>query len=340
MAGTHFFNKPPAPSGAPKLHTVFIDVGGSPFHALATALIDYIDTNAPLKESYLKNIVSQLDLYYPHLRLPPPRLDPLKHMYTLMQKPRRSELLTCLAYVLRQMTIDTLNAEPMLCPEVFKNLSLDGADQLRQESTLLPASLLRLIPNALGINLILLFAEHDKELGGRTAYVTDGASGDITLQVDGNYYFPQLHNKLPFSYVGQLALKLPEPRLIPHTEPDSMELAKAMVLKDKEEVTKAYNRMLRTFDSMLAAGELTKEDLKNSYIQWLSQIDTHKEAYYGDLLSTRKIPLTGGVALTSEAYFVRQLTRSVALWVASNQVDEQVLFDSMSNPPSESLSYK
>ena len=170
MAITGFFSKTPAKQ---KVESNFISVGGEQFHAVAVALIDHFKSTARVNEASLKRILERFFAYYPKFISMQPYLTPADRMEILINSSRKSEIVECIAYVLRQLVVDEIYADPLNLNyrEVFSGLSPETPQNyLRQPNTVLPAKALSTALQTLGLKITLSFIEHGKELRERVIF--------------------------------------------------------------------------------------------------------------------------------------------------------------------------
>ncbi|WP_196398910.1 transposase [Legionella saoudiensis] len=122
----------------------YINVGGEQFHAVAVALIDYLQNNLPINDAAIKKILSRFYQYFPqHVTNDAYLTTPKERMSRLLSNSRKSELVECMAYVLRQLTVDKLFEDHLnlIYRDVFANLPPDTAKSyLRDMKTVLPPS--------------------------------------------------------------------------------------------------------------------------------------------------------------------------------------------------------
>lgn len=279
----------------PQVDSSFIDVGGEPFNALAVAFIDNLKRGVRLSDVSLKKILDRLFTYFPDYKINQAYLTPVERMRLLVNSPRKSEMVDCMAYVLRQLTVDTLLAKPSSYPEAFYGLSAElPKDYLRHQDTSLPSSALAALAEALNIHLILSFKEVGKELRMRQAFSSSGAVDtpyfEVVLQVQGSTYFPRVTNKADFAYIGQLAIKAPKP-IVPACE-ESMAEVLELITTENDAVWRNYQEYRKILVNMVADNELTKDDLIGLYAKFLPKASNvqrftyieqqHKKAIVGE----------------------------------------------------------
>ncbi|MGL5741600.1 MAG: transposase [Legionella sp.] len=171
-----FTNKTLSHQGAkPSDEYTFIDVGSDQFHAAAVALIDALQSSAQRgNEVVLKKILERFYQHFPKYISNQPYLTLPERMGILLNSSRKSELVECMAYVLRQLAVDELYTHPLKYREIFDGLSAETPKSyLRDPQVELPASALNALAHALGMDITLSFKELGKELRKREVYVGD-----------------------------------------------------------------------------------------------------------------------------------------------------------------------
>lgn len=150
----------------PRAEYSFINVGTEQFHAVAVALIDSLqNTSQRGNETTLKKILERFYQHFPKYISNQPYLTLPERMGMLLNSSRKSELVECMAYVLRQLAVDELYTHPLMYRDVFAGLSAETPKSyLRDPTVKLPASALNALAHNLGINITLSFKELGKEL--------------------------------------------------------------------------------------------------------------------------------------------------------------------------------
>lgn len=157
----------------PRAEFSFINVGNEQFHAVAVALIDSLQS-VPQRgnDATLKKILERFYQHFPKYISNQPYLTLPERMSILLNNSRKSELVDCMAYVLRQLAIDEVYTHPLMYREVFNGLSADTPKSyLRDPEVKLPACALNALAQTLGISVTLSYKELGKELRKREVYV-------------------------------------------------------------------------------------------------------------------------------------------------------------------------
>ncbi|KTD01754.1 hypothetical protein [Fluoribacter gormanii] len=156
----------------PRAEYNFISVGNEQFHAVAVALIDSLQSISQRgNDATLKKILERFYLHFPKYISNQPYLTLSERMGMLLNTSRKSELVECMAYVLRQLAVDEIYTHPLMYREVFDGLSADTPKSyLRDPEVELPSSALKALAQVLGISITLSFKELGKELRKRDVY--------------------------------------------------------------------------------------------------------------------------------------------------------------------------
>lgn len=326
---SHFFNTIAAPQES-AVH--YIHIGGEQFHAAAVALIDHL-RYALMPANSLKKLLDGFFTHFPQYKPTQAYLTPAQRMATLLSNPRKSELVECMAYTLRQLAVNELLAHPLNYPDVFANFTdKTSINSLRDLTTVLATEALDALAQALDIAIALSFKERNKPLR-RCEIFNKECTTQLTLQVQAGIYYPQVRNKADFVYVGQLAINPPKPVICA----DEGSLASLMAVIDeyKKELAHDYAHMHKTLMCMNAAGELPKSKLINLYISFLPKDSgaLRCERLIAELdatLDKNKLTLASADA---ESEFIHSITSALAGWLCTKQIDEEQFFARMEERP-------
>lgn len=334
LGRTRFFSGTPANTEKKRLvgsEYKFIHVGGALFSAFATAFIDFFKGSSRVHDSVLKKILERFYTCFPKYMTHQPYLTPAERMSILLNNPRKSEIVGCMAYVLRQLTIDELYAEPLKYKEAF-----DGCDEntsqnmMRQSDVSLPVNAVsKAISWLLNLPVTLYFVESGKELGHREVYLgqpNNKIKDGLLIQVQQNNYFPGVKHEDDFAYVGQLAIK----PLMPIDDQDHAgSLAKYIELieEDNRRILSVYTKCRHNLLAMFQYDGLTKAKLIDLYIHFLP-MNTNSRALDGmeQLFDEKARPLAIHTALNANQ-MSELLADSLAKWVSTGLIDYDELFE-------------
>lgn len=333
MARTGFFTSTPATQSKQVAPLNFINIGGEQFHALAVALIDDLKNTSRTNEVLLKKVLERFFAYYPKFKQQQAYLTPVERMGMLLSGARKSEIVECMAFVLRQIAVDEIYAHPLNYRETFDGLAATTSKEfLRQSTTVLPASVLRALTQSLGINITLSFTEHGKELRHRQIY-TDNlntAKTQLVIQVQGEHYFPGVKNKADFVYVGQLAINPPEPAENIHDKTGTIADIVALIAADNKRLLQSYVQWRQNLLTMVEGKELTTSKLMDLYIEFLPEttgVLADTTAFFSKLTQSEKSPVIVEPIKGSLKQVNELLASSLAGWISTSKVEVDQLFD-------------
>ncbi|WP_207387339.1 hypothetical protein [Legionella rowbothamii] len=309
-----------------------INVGGEQFHAVAVALIDYLQNNSPINDAVLKKVLGRFYQYFPQHAVNDAYLTPKERMGRLLSNSRKSELVESMAYVLRQLTVDKLYEDHLnlVYRDVFAKVPKDTAKSyLRDMKTVMPPVALKALEDSLNIAITLSFKEPDHELRRRDG-VVDNDQPALRLQVQGDKYYPEVKRKADFTFVGQLAIST-KPMLMPNEQEGKMNDIITAISAENRELLHAYEQQRNAFLSMVAAGELSSTQLRDLYISFLPEQEYN--AGFITRLEQDAHPIIATAPVSSEKRMVQLLTNALASWVIVGAVDKEELFDRIENTP-------
>lgn len=326
LSSTRFFRSEGAiekkKTGAEK---TVIDVGGEPFHALAVAFMDNFKNGAVLPESVLKKVLGEFFACYPDYKVNHAYVTPMERMRLLINSPRKSELVDCLAFVLWRLTKnDDLLVDPVATKAAFQ-----GLDEAMLQVDLKPsAAMLPAAARELKIQLMLSFKEPQHELRAREIYNED-ASFKVELQVQGGRYYPKVKNKDDFAYVGQLAITVAKPNFPQENETIAAQLA--LIEKDNQLIWQDYQHYLNVLNGMRMDGDLDKEKLVNLYIQFLPKSSDKKLFDYLETVYS-KTKIVGAPGNREEEETI-MLVEALSRGLSTGQINADKLFETLEHAP-------
>jgi len=314
-------------------HTaVFIYVGKDPFHAAAVALIDALKQGASLDDTSSKKIVDGFILYFPKFLHSQPYSTPLDRMKTLLNNSgHMSEIVDGMAYVLRQLAVDVIVADPNKYQEAINGLHAQTllAD-LRNPSIMLPVSALDALTQILEIQWISSIVVHEKEIRALEVYPEE--DGNVTrmglkLQEKESIAFPKVKDKKEYAYVGHMPLRTPK---IPPNFSESETIAPLLeqIDSNNKRIGIVYEQTRKTLLAMVAAGELTKKQLIDLRVAFLPKQDRlYTEEFFSKLEQKDKMPVPALSFNSAEQHDIELLVNSLAGWISTKQIDEDQLFE-------------
>ncbi|KTD64200.1 OTU domain-containing protein [Legionella shakespearei] len=335
-----FFDRTPAIDDGKqdKTEYKFIHVGGDQFRALAVSLIDYLRNTRRVNDVSLKKILERFDSRYPQYVPRPLYFSSAERMGMLINGPRKSEVVECMADVLRQLAVDEIYAHPLNYREVFNDLPASTSrDYLRQATTPLSVDALRALSQMLGLNITLSFTEHGKELRKRVVHANNsmpGPKADLYLQVQGTNYLPGVKNESDFAYVGHLAVKAPKP--VEQTTSETITALLELIASDNSELLRNYFRWRNNLLFKLhdPDDKLNTQDLILLYAVFLPSqrgIVNNPNEFFARLTEKEKEPVTAS-KLQPSNYVNELLANAFAGWISTGLVDPDELFECIETP--------
>ncbi|BCA97123.1 hypothetical protein TUM19329_34840 [Legionella antarctica] len=342
---TGFFTRTPANQNSTQVtpELSFINVGGEAFHALAVSLIDSLRNAPRVDDTTLKVLLDRFFDYYPKFKAQLPDLTPAERMGMLINGPRKSEKVECMAFVLRQLAVDEIYAHPLNYREAFDGLNaMTSKGYLRKPTTLLSHCVFGALAQSLGITITLSFTEHGKEIRKRDVF-TDGSVRasqlDLVLQVQGEHYFPGVENKVDFAYVGQLAISPPEPVVDGNESTGTIAPMVTLIDADNKRMVQSFLQWRENFLTMLKGKELTTAKMIDFYIEFLPAMrgvidDTN--AFFSKLTHAAETPVTIESFSGPNKQINELLATSLAGWISTNKIEVDQLFERIEAQSSQS----
>lgn len=329
MAATSFFGKPQVKQGVEKR---YVNTGLGQFHALTIALFDYFKAGHRVSEASLKIILERFYSVNPKLISTDLYRTVQQRMQMLINNnPKRTEVIESVAYLLRQIAVDEILANPLNYRAAFLDMTPETpTNVLRQHTSILPATVFAAAcAKALRITLTLIRTEHNKELGAQEIHdfnPAGKANFNVIIQVQGDNYFPQVHDKT--IYLPTFA------KVSSSSEPDAITTMEPILKKieaDNQRILHAYQQMRKRLFTMLAAGELSKDYLLDLYIQLLpqtNQLNMNRTEFFAQLEQLDKNPVNPEPALGTEEGFIRQLVDTLSGLMSIDQINANKFFNS------------
>lgn len=334
-----FFDRTPARDDTQdKTEYKFIHVGGDQFRALAVSLIDYLRNTRRVNDISLKKILECFDSRYPQYVPRPLYFSAAERLGMLINGPRKSEVVECMADVLRQLAVDEIYAHPLNYREIFNDFPASTPlDYLRQTTTPLSSDALRALSCILSLTIILSITEHGKEFRARVVHAnnsTGGPRGELYLQVQGTNYLPGVKNESDFAYVGHLAVKAPKP--VEQTTSGTLAPLIELTATNNSELLRNYLRWRNNLLFKLEDPDdkLTTRDLILLYGVFLPAqhgIVTNITKFFARLSEKEKEPVTAS-KLQPSNYVNELLANAFAGWISTGLVDPDELFEHIETP--------
>lgn len=342
LVGGFFSNKSLAQQGQKQSEEyIFIPVGKKPLHAVAVALIDALKSPERSSDVTLKKILKCFYHYYPKYASTESYLTLSDRMQLLFNSSRKSELVECMADVLKQLGVDEWYADFLAYLDVFDGLSAETPkNYLRDTEIKTPKRIIDAIAQTLGIDITLSNKGPGKELRQRETFAGANNQGlpaklhlNIQVQHDsihGDCYFARVKakHKADFAYVGQLAVSAPQPAAHASTAEDTLADIVNLVAEEKKQLLRSYDQWHKTILSMVVAGELTCKQLIDLYITFLPNNSTRSTALLALGLAERE-PTIAGAPAAVEQQTINLLASALAHGISTKQIEPDKLFDQL-----------
>lgn len=305
----------------------FINIGNEQFHAVAVAFIDSLQSDSQRgNDAILKKILERFYQYFPKYISSQPYLTLTERMGILLTNSRKSELVECMAYVLRQLTVDELYTHPLMYREIFHGLSGETPKSyLRDPEIKLPSSALNALAHALGITVTLSFKELGKELRKREIYEGVMANINLVIQVQGDdQYFPGVKRKADFAYVGQLAITAPKPVENTKEEGETLSDIINLIVEDNKELLQSYNEWRTTILSAVNAGELTYKQLVKFFTTFYPSQSSSNTVSLSTLVRSEEKTVIADTPQKGEQQDIRMLVDTLSFWISTKKVSNDL----------------
>jgi hypothetical protein len=310
-----------------------IAIGGEQFHAVAVALIDHLQSGGQVDEANLKKFLGRFYQYFPKYIDEQAYLTVTERVKRLIHNERKSELVECLAYTLRQLTVDRLYVDHLNLNyrDIFAPLSPQTPKSyLRDPHSQLPANALMALEHVLGIAIILSFKAPGLELRKLAGVARSGQSA-LTIQIQDEQYYPAVKRKNDFTYVGQLAVTV-KPVVFPEEQEGILADIFADIAADDQRLLRIYEQQCNTILSMDAASELTLVDLLDNFTALYPYQDNN--ASYIIQLAAQQHALIANMPVEAQQQTKNLLAKKLASWIAAGAIKEDQLFDRIENTQS------
>ena len=275
-----FFSDSGIPStGEKRAGPAFVDVGGygdCGFRSVAAGIIDGFLHHPRAYADLLSKVLAHHVGYFPAHRTTLPGLTtPTDRMQQLIKTIRMSELVPAMAYTLRQMAVTEMLASPSRYRGAFVQRH-EGTtpDEMRKAGTWIDESSIAALAHVLDLPIEVHVVGRGKTLPMRLRYNDLGAAqAPVVMRLQDGHYTPRVHNKDRFeARISQRThAVLPAEIKAPADRPLS-EIYAEIAAEDKRLVDafeSAYDRLA----VMVAAGELSKDDLLAMYIKGMATSD-------------------------------------------------------------------
>lgn len=327
------FFKPSVPSEKSKQSkNKIVFVGGDLFHAAAVGLLDALKRNSMLGSDTVKKLLGAIYQHFPKHIDNQAYLTPFERLSRLLTYPRKSELVECVAYVLRQLTLNEIKRDFLNIDyrPLFAQLKEESLHDCREPQVLLPACVFAALAKVLEVDVSLSIEESEKDLAKKQSYshpvASTGIHKKITLHLKdlGGKYGVAVNDPAYFAHVGQLAVPLPEPeKKLQAFNKQTLGQEITEIKKADERLVAQHEQCFNALKAMLVAGEFKKKNPFLEQSSWLAERSDH--ARYVDKLVSQRVGANTPLIPQLELL----LAGALASMVAVNQLSEQELFDTL-----------
>ncbi|KTD20190.1 OTU domain-containing protein [Legionella londiniensis] len=347
------FFKPAADASLKPGKKAFVSPGAdadSMFNALVLNLVDNVQKHPRLNSELLGNILSRHFAYFPeHKPRVPGLMTPAERMQHMLREIPLGNVVESLAYTLRQMAVDELLENPAHYRAAFLAASSGLTEkQMRKPQTPLHECALIALAKKLSLPVEIIESAEYQELPVRRQYnlgvENPKTNPRLVFKKHGQQYSAQVSAPETFENLQMHSglLKAREQTI------NHLDLADAMfqIEQDNERLQKKFDLLVNRLSTMVQAGELTKDDLLETYVK---NTPTSEEAQSQDLDS--KIMRKGCISFkrnrlgvadsyaekTTEERTISQLVEKLAEAITLGYMNEARVFNEIENRQDASL---
>lgn len=260
----------------PSKNLTLVNVGGFGDCGFRSVAAGIIDAYPKVDDEILKKIFACYYNYFPQ-NIPPKASGTLtvsERMDFLLHDHRNNlpQLLINMAYVLRQIAVNKLVANPCDFPGVYAdNHEETSIEAMRKPGTYIDESAIAALASALDIRIETAVIERNKELPLHLVYNKE-ANTAVHMQLKDRHYMPKVYNAAPFQSASKPFIHVTQPKAVVHQDRPMAEILKeieAGMAKDRA----AFEEMHDTLCIMLVEGELNKGDLLTLYVKHMPASD-------------------------------------------------------------------
>ncbi|KTC64748.1 Predicted cysteine protease (OTU family) (plasmid) [Legionella adelaidensis] len=267
--------KEPAKVGA------FVNVGGRGdcgFRSVAAGFLDNILARNRVRNDVITKVLNRHFQYFPHHRPQRGTLKgelhtPAEIMQQVINKVTLSELVQTLGYTLRQLAVDEFVVHPNKYRGAFVNdTEATHPAQMRQIHTYIDETAIAALAEVLNTPIEVKVVEAEKELPLKLKYNAEGENPAIVVQLQNHHYVPKVVDVKRFTTVGLQASRAISPVNLANEEPSMEEILKLIASEDKR-IHAEFQAHKNRLTTMVSAGELSKKDLLNLYVDGMRNSD-------------------------------------------------------------------
>lgn len=311
--------------------TVF-NAGKDPFFALALGLIDALKQSPRTVDDCHALILQRFLQAYPDFIAIQAFRTPSEQIQALLHCSRKTEVPALLASVLRQISLDEIQANPLAYRDLCADLSRQVASQTLQKADFIfPPRVLKAAAQALGLRIILQLPEREKPLWAKQEFVKAGEHPkfEVMLQFHDDYYFPRIQDSSVQLHSAPLLSKNRTNQTQHSDKPLSLDKIMTWVDADNQKLLAAFQKTRKTLVSMMDANELSRASLMAAYIAFVppeaGPLDPSRR-FFMALEQDDAKPIE---TRSEEDLVCKALIETLASWVVLGYADEDQLFESL-----------
>lgn len=155
----------------------------------------------------------------------------------------------------------------------------------------------------------------------------------LEVQVQGEQYFPKVKNKALYTYVGQLK-NLSKAKIRKEKDEGTIKSCLDEIAVENKRLFNEHQKIFKSLSSMVAAKELSKNDLIAAFIKFLPTKTIAQqpgESYLSTLDQIDKNPIPMKLLANGAQQEIHLLINALSIWVSTQQVHADELFDFFEN---------
>jgi hypothetical protein len=272
----------------------YVDVGGygdCGFRAIAAGLIDLYDSdkipvNIAVHRDMLRIIISRHYDYFPRQEIVKKGAKYGEKFKDLIDTQPRSVLVETLAFTLRQLAVDEICKKPQLYRGAFiadNNVAV-SPEEMRKPTTYIDETAIAALSKVLNLPVQVTIVQRSKKLPNKLIYNQEAESKvapKIAVRLENKHYIPKVYQPKKFKppvehQVALIKKSIESPSLrqkINHIVDPDMDDIMGIIEKDDIRMLKEYDEAVDKLEKAVSSGELTKQDLLDTYIKGMKDSD-------------------------------------------------------------------
>lgn len=358
FTGNQGVHTPNQSAGQSSIHVVngqkkvAVDVGGQGdcgFRAVAAGLLDHVLGSDRSHDAVLKNVMERYFQYYPQFKPEGRYLTAKDRLESLSRNVHMPELITTLAYVLRQMAVDTLVENPSMYRGAFVHENeKTSPEEMRKPTTWIDETALAALANVLDIRISVSVVAPMRELPLHLNYNASETLKTekpvVSVVLKDKHYVPKVKNPARFQALTQRKARAIEPVEVQHLEPSMEDILKRIQHEDQQ-MLNHFILTKKRIQSAVEAGELSRDELFDYYIAGMESsdylqgrvkqigLDLGSQAFFNELMARNgqfsALHTQPAQMATHEDRITQELIHALARAVSIGQMSEESLFTSV-----------